>query len=380
MLQEQRLSRREFVSDAFSKILAAGLAAGASIPFSWAQADIPGGDDAYSILGALRVKCTTPQKRRKKPIGKQSTWDTYARNVFSVRLSDLPLEKLARERIELPSDMEQSFEEELQDGMGNGSPKLEEMIFSRAHELGYTDGMIKDFSPREAIHAAMKIVTETYTHHRVDTDPEFIKKYGQALPLERYFSMGLGDCDVYTDTLKQVFLAFKKRNDRLGNVYILGSIFGGFLEIPHAWNTALVIGKEKIHVSHIDTNRRDRFGENKEDDPNRLYPADHPFFLGNFYMKLDLELSYGLLKRAFLENKVRSERDRILVEMAGIASAVSDWEKMDWVLEKSSQEGILTFRPSILLLALYLADETKQEDRGRDLKNTYIRESPHYRD
>lgn len=134
--------------------------------------------------------------------------------------------------------------------------KFEKLVNETALQIGYELKKIESMKAKRAIKAVVEIVSHRLTPFLVDDDAEFVKKYGKELPIERYFELGMGDCDKYRDSVIGVFSLFKQQNPNLRNVYVSNSRLGGRV-IPHAWNSIVVLEKDKIKLSHIDVCRYD---------------------------------------------------------------------------------------------------------------------------
>jgi len=184
---------------------------------------------------------------------KKSTREVYGDRIRLVKFSELEIK--TEKDVGIPQDL---FKAIL---LNSNSPRIayEERfrtaVLNEGRRIGINDEKIKSDSAKEAVLDAAKIVRNRIDYLDVDHDKDFIRIFGKYLPHDRYFELGMGDCDKYAALTTAIFQIFKEMNPRLNNVYLSGGTsFGGILDF-HEWNSVIVLENDKINVSHIDPTR-----------------------------------------------------------------------------------------------------------------------------
>lgn len=154
--------------------------------------------------------------------------------------------------------------------------KFRKMVFGAAEKLGYGEDELGGLDAKVSIMLAVDIVAGRMEPFNVDFDNDFLKKYGEHLSYYGYFEIGKGDCDKYSTTTIAVFNMFREINPRLSNVYMCDQVGG---QMPHSWNSVLVIEKDRIKVSYIDP----IFYDNGEGLEASEFHLDKDRFMESFY-------------------------------------------------------------------------------------------------
>ncbi len=127
-------------------------------------------------------------------------------------------------------------------------------VFAEAEKLGYNEEKIKNLSAKESIDLSANILANRYKSFLVDDDTSFTNKYGTNLPNDRYFNLGLGDCDKYSHSFIGVFNIFREINKNLSNIYVTEAS-GKENELDktgHSWDLLMLFTKNSMFLSEID--------------------------------------------------------------------------------------------------------------------------------
>ncbi|MCK5322382.1 MAG: hypothetical protein KAJ47_03900 [Candidatus Aenigmarchaeota archaeon] len=207
----------------------------------------------FNIIDQKELKPYIPEI-----ISERNTKEIYRDNLIYTDFKDLKIPRDEKFTHQIPKDMALHM-------ISENRPHIEDIdrfsskVFETANKLGYSKKDIKNMNPKEAIELSQKIVCENIKYYFVDDDKEFKKcfeeeipkfKWGyRTLPHDRYFEIGLGDCDKYSALNTAVFDLLKKENRHLKNVYVFEEI-GGTKE-RHSWNSVLYLKENKAYISHI---------------------------------------------------------------------------------------------------------------------------------
>lgn len=243
------------------------------------------------FLGSLGVLGYAIRDEIKPAINRltgEKTFDIYKNNIEYQNLSDIDFTSLPKKEIRLPYDLEYKiFYSFLNQPTVSDEHKLEEMIFDEANKLGYTKDKITKLPAKSLIQLCADIIASRFKYHLVDNDRDFIAEHGSFLHLEKYFELGLGDCDKYSDAFTFTFRTMKKINPNLTNVYASSCAltdWGGNI-LPHQWNAIITVTTDKIIISHIDPTFYDA-GNKLEAEIGYHVPEDKLEFLDRFYQDL----------------------------------------------------------------------------------------------
>jgi hypothetical protein len=186
---------------------------------------------------------------------------------------------------------------------------FDRMILEGAKARGLDAEKLAQLEPREAVELAVSIVCDRLSYLLVDTDREFLGRYGAFLPIDRYLQIGQGDCDKYSYAVAHVFDFLKAGNPKLANVYVTANAVGGAadLQAVHAWSSVVVVGTDGITVSHIDPTAYDKSG--KLAGERGVHVADSAAgFLGDFYADVGAPAaSYLEREKAYRESLAKLE-------------------------------------------------------------------------
>lgn len=223
---------------------------------------------SYALAAGLFLfsasACTTPSLKGLESIvqsisKKSSTFETYGRNVKYYNFSEIPEDLIPKEDVKLPRDLERRVNNEMNKPDIRDHSRFRKEVLKEAEKLGYTEEMLKSLSVKEAIFTASRITGSKINYHLVDSDVEFLGKYGSNLTADEYFYIGLGDCDKYRNITIGIFDIIKDINPNLKNVYLSNEELGGYMDF-HAWVSILIPSKENLMLCHIDPTFYDNDG------------------------------------------------------------------------------------------------------------------------
>jgi hypothetical protein len=215
-------------------------------------------------------------------------------------------------------------------------PKFERLIFKEALNLGYNKKRVSVLPIRDAIKLCADVVASRMKWFDVDGDPNFIKKFGKFLPIDRYFELGLGDCDKYADAFIEVLELMKRDNPRLKNIYTSNSELGG-LKGEHDWNGLVFVTKKGLILSHIDVSRYDGLDVLQCKRGEHLSESDFGILARFYYWFQAYEKSYELHEKAIKD--IADTEARNLRTMLFIAYQMSDKARLDKVKKRYFELG-----------------------------------------
>jgi hypothetical protein len=155
--------------------------------------------------------------------------------------------------------------------------KLENIVFTEAEKIGYSQEKIANLRAHEAIDLSVQIVCNLLNYYDVDLDKDFIQKYGEHLPIEKYLETGLGDCDKYATGVKAVFDVIAKGNPNTERIYVFSQGLGGYT-IRHAWSTIIFMTDGNLIMAQIDPTFYDN---------NAKLEAERGFHIPKSYLELE---------------------------------------------------------------------------------------------
>lgn len=296
-----------------------------------------------------------------KDITNKKTFEVYGTNIAYHDFSSWEISQSKKE-IKLPKDIayllavngpniqdKQSFRQDVMDA---------------AHKLGYSEDMISQLSPKEAIMLAVDITAERITYRLVDNDKEFIIKHGSFLPHDVYFSLGEGDCDKYSAITSAIFSLFREINPKLQNVYMADKAAGGkgHLEMEHSWNSILVLEGNTLNASHIDPTFYDSQNDHLLDAGNEH--VNKFAFAGDLYQGLNDPNSMLVAYSRVLEgSKEPLEREWAYRNISKAAFLKGDIKKVLEIEKEYSNEGLTENLEWVLYFSIKTI-EAKGKDSG----------------
>lgn len=158
--------------------------------------------------------------KKLEPASDITTFEKYGRGIMYFAFSKIPAGSSQDEKIKLPVDLAEYIDDKYNNLRIENQQRFERDFWEEAAKLEYSAERLKKLNVKDAIMAAVDIVSSRFTYHDVDgkKGKEFIKKYGEHLPTDRYFHLKLGDCDKYRDATIGVFKIIKALNPGLKNI------------------------------------------------------------------------------------------------------------------------------------------------------------------
>ncbi len=242
--------------------------------------------------------------------------------------------EIPKEKINVPEDFNERIRNyNLFKPKFKNQNKFEEDVLKEAEKLGYNQKNLENLTPQQAIKCVLDIVTSRFQYLDVDNDQEFIQKNGKHLKFDEYFALGKGDCDKYSAAFMAVFDIIKKTNPNLQNIYASGHDLGGNT-INHAWNSLILLTKEKTLVTHIDPTAYDAGGELQAKKGSHI-PKDNTEFLANFFLAVEANsMCYEKSELLFNRATVLDEKAFLISIMTENCIGLKDNQKMKSVRKK----------------------------------------------
>lgn len=274
---------------------------------------------------AVLLCCSSTKAVETSPIQEIATREKYGQNIIYYDFSKIPLDSLILdEEISFPNDLKNFLNDEFNNPKIQDPQRFEELFWKEADKLGFTADKFKEMNIYQAIKAVVKIVGARITYHDVDGDTNFTKTYGQHLPIDVYFELGLGDCDKYRGATLAAFKIIKPLNPRLRNVYLSTEELGGNTQF-HAWVSVVIPQQDRLIVSHIDPTFSDNGGALEADDFH--ITLQNNFFLARFYRKLsgweNQVYIYQIFENGLPAVKSDGELEEILDEMSFVVLIIA---------------------------------------------------------
>lgn len=224
-----------------------------------------------------------PSALRNSKISPKTTEQIYKNNIFYSDFNKLEInDSQSTSQISVPKDLALFLIQPINSPEIKDKEKFSHLVLEEAEKLKYSQENIKTLSPKAAIKLAVDITTRRITYFDVDRDKDFIAKHGRSLGSDKYFEIGLGDCDKYQKITQAVFDILREINPGLQNVYLTSSRLGGKRDILHAWNTVLYLRDDKIYCSQIDPT----FYDSTKKLEAESFHLDKENFRENFYKSL----------------------------------------------------------------------------------------------
>ncbi len=294
---------------------------------------------------------------------------------------DIDFDALPTHKIEMPKPFK-SLNKRIKLPKVTNQKKLEKIVFENAEKLSYDKTKIANLSIKDALNLCLNIVSETFEYFDVDNDEEFIKKYGEFLPIEEYMEIGNGDCNKYSDAFIATFRIIKKQNKNLNNVYVTYGDLGGMTK-PHAWNSLLYFTENQIIITHIDPTRYDNHGS-LEAKKGYHIPWDYLEFRARFFSKLKLyDKSYEYYEKLYSQPLYIIRRAQTLSKMAFVSSQLDDKQKMDKVrkrfshlftkeMTKEELDNLSSYHDNILYYSYKIEESKKNYKKAEQYKKELI--------
>jgi len=280
----------------------------------------------FCLTVILAILLITPvQASSKVWVQEITTRETYGQNIVYYDFSKIPFDSLILDqKISPPTDLQQYFDDNFNNPRIRNEAKFEKIFWKEANRLGLTANDFQKMNPFQAILSIVKIVSARFTYYDVDKDSNFIKRYGEHLPIEDYFEIGLGDCDKYRDATLAAFKVIKSLNPSfLQNIYLTNELGGNHQ--PHAWVAIVIIQKDQLILSHIDPTFFDNGGKLETD--NFHINLKNKLFLARFYQKLvgyeNQVYAYQIYEKCLPSLNDDKELESVLDEMSFLALIIS---------------------------------------------------------
>lgn len=311
---------------------------------------------------------------------KKSTFKTYGRNIKYYHFSELPENQILEEYAELPYDLERCVTDEINRPDIADHYRFRKEVLKEAEKLGYTEEMLKSLSAKEAILTAVKITGSKMNYHLVDTDTEFLNKYGDDITTDGYFYIGLGDCDKYRNITIGIFDIMKSMNPNLKNVYLSNEELGGYMDF-HAWVSILIPCKESIMLCHVDPTFYDNGGNFEAGE--RHIMIENEAYKAYFYKELqDCESAY-----MFFEESAKKQNDDYVLERlladTSFTLFLFSHEKPEFVAEKIEKvnqmyesKGFKDNLDDLLYRSFRIHKDAGNKERSEYYKQRLLKEFP----
>ncbi|MBU1199526.1 MAG: hypothetical protein KKF46_06830 [Nanoarchaeota archaeon] len=311
-------------------------------------------------------------------ITNKKTSQIYGDNIIYQNFSEIEFENIPKDALYLPSDLNRAFAQP----HVNNPALLENIVFEETNKLSLTAEKIKNMNAKELILLAVDIVSNRLNYFLVDHDKNFIAKYGEFLPIEKYLDLGQGDCDKYASATIAVFNELKKVNQNSCNVYLSNNEEGGLTQL-HDWNSIIILTPEKIILSHIDTTFYDNDGE-LEGEKGFHIPKDAQELNAKFFASIyDFQTSYDMyLKLVAKEEDIPKKVEHISF-MSYLSYKLKDNDKLDQVRisfnELNLSETSEVYRrnyDSILYYSYMLGKNTSQKESAEEFRQELFNKFP----
>jgi hypothetical protein len=310
-----------------------------------------------------------------------TTHERYGKNIVYFNFSEIPINGLSSEKIDLSADLKKRLKD--YDPVIDDTRQFEHDFWGEANKIGYTACLLGSMNIKEVISAIVEIVVSRLSYAYVDTDTVFTKKFGKHLPADRYFHLGLGDCDKYRDVVIAAFKIVKALNPGLKNTYVSAQYLGGNVE-THAWNSVIILDDDRIILSHIDPQRYDLYGRLEA-----VYPyitLAHDFYRVKFFEEIGrysgyspaLNICLGILT----ETTDRKLQEAVLTEMGLIASLMfsqnpeESISRITWIIDQCQARGFAEHTDSLLYHSYKIHEEAGNKAKALRFKTELFRDHP----
>lgn len=262
-----------------------------------------------------------------------STSEIYGENINYSDLSEILEGNISDRKIKLPPNLEKYLTAQIHNNQTE-EEQFKKDFWKEAHKLKYSPEKFKNMDFEEAILSIVEVIESKFEEALdVDNDTEFIKKYGEDLPISTYFRLGIGDCERYRDATIEALRIIKGINPRLKNVYISDENLGGNIQ-PHAWNSILIIKDSQIILSHIEPTLYDTEGHEYLEADDYHIDLQDKIYLAGFYESLDEDkFAYNLLKK-MLDKPQSKERIELILDRMGDSCSMISFDNPEEALQK----------------------------------------------
>ena len=310
---------------------------------------------------------------------KQTTFEKYGRNIKYYSFSQLDEGRIPLGEMKLPNDLEHYITNDSYQPLIENPKKFRDEVMQEALKLGYKEESFRSMSAKEAIMAAVEITGSKINYLSVDWNRDFINEHGESLPRDRYFSIGLGDCDKYRDITIAIFGIIKKENPKLKNVYLSIEELGGYMW-DHAWVSILIPRDDEIMLCHIDPTFYDNGGKLEAGEKHIM--VKNGAYQGYFYRKLnDCENSYMIFDEAM--QKCSKEELETLIDAASFtlflfsgSKAEFGAERIEGLLQRYSSEGFNARLDTMLYRAHRIYKEAGNREKSEHYRQRVLTEFP----
>lgn len=337
------------------------------------------------FLSAISMLACVSSRLSAHAMGGGETWEKYGRNIFYFNFSEIPESVIEDEFLELPKDLREFISTKYNLPRTKNKEKFFVDFWEEAEKLGYSEESFRNMGPKEAIMAAVKIVTARFSYFLVDTDKKFINQYGAHLPIEEYFHLKLGDCDKYRDATIVAFGIIKNLNPNLKNVYLTREELGGRgIVTMHAWVAVLIPTKNYLMLSHVDPTFYDSGGSLEAG--NFHISLKHDIFQSYFYFSLPGRInilhSYGILFEAYSKIIDDPEREELLCRMGDVVHILSIYDaeaaasKIPFVLQEYEQKKFKKNQDTLWYNAYKVFSASKNDPEKERYKQKLLKHYP----
>lgn len=311
---------------------------------------------------------------------KKSTFETYGRNIKYYNFSELPEESIPKEKVKLPSDLERSIDSYVNRPTIKDPSRFREEVLKEAEKLGYSEEMLKSLSVKEAIFTAAKIAGSKINYHLVDSDPEFIGKYGTDITTDEYFHIGLGDCDKYRNITLGIFDIMKEINPNLRNAYLSSESIGGYMDF-HAWVSIIIPCKEEIMLCHVDPTFYDNDGKFEAGEKHVMIINEG--YKAYFYKGIcDYKNSYTFFEESIKKQKNDDFLERLLDDASFVLFLESSCnpkfatERIEKINEMYESKGFEDSLDRLLYRSFMIYKEAGDKEKSEYYKQRLFKEFP----
>ncbi|MDP2907465.1 MAG: hypothetical protein Q8O03_05995 [Nanoarchaeota archaeon] len=311
---------------------------------------------------------------------KNSTFKTYGRNIKYYNFSELPENQIPEEYIKMPYDLEKCVNNEINRPDITDPSRFRREVLKEAEKLGYTEEMLKSLSVKEAIFTAVKITGSKINYHLVDSDPEFLSKYGSKISTDDYFYIGLGDCDKYRNITIRIFEIMKSINHNLKNVYLASEELGGYMDF-HAWVSIVIPCKENLILCHVDPTFYDNGGKFEAGEKHVM--IENEAYKAYLYKELyDCENAYMFFEESIKKQNDDDVLERLLEDTSFTLYLFSDdnskfvVERIENINQMYEAKGFKDRLDSMLYRSFIIYKDAGNKERSEYYKQRLLTEFP----
>ena len=317
-------------------------------------------------------------------VSAETTIEKYGQNIVYYDFSKIPVDSLVLDKeIPLPNDLKYCLSSIIYSPRIQNPQSFERLFWEEANKLGLAADKFKEMDIQQAVTAIVKVVGSRITYCLVDKDTSFINKYGEHLSIDKYFYLGLGDCDKYRNACIAAFKIVKVLNPKLQNVYLSTKGFGGNQQ-PHAWVSVIIPQETLLILSHIDPTFYDNGGALEADEFH--ITLQNNIFLGYFYgILLGSEnnlYAYQIFEKAVPMIEDEKQLENILDRMSFYALVTSIYnpqlapEKILPVIQLYETKGFTAILDKLLYRAYKIYKAAGKTEEAEKYKQRLLTEFP----